>query len=243
MNIHFLLGLPRAGNTLFGSLMNQNRNVRVTPNSILPVLLYNILDTKNHGIYQNFPDPRGINDVAKKLFSNYYNHLNVDNVIDRGAWGLPHLLNLLQNLVTKRKYIILYRPILECLASFVKIDKPKNVHKYCDEHMTNSIISQNLQSIQNIYNSNENFKIIHYDDFCKDAIGLIKDSCDFLDIPFIEPNLGDMKQFNLDGYKYTDEAFHAIKTNGINRSDLHIEDYLPIGVIDKYKDYEVKRND
>ena len=52
-----------------------------------------------------------------------------------------------------------------------------------------------------------------------------------------------MKQFNLDGYKYTDEAFHAIKTNGINRSDSHIEDYLPIDVIDKYKDYEVKRND
>ena len=58
-----------------------------------------------------------------------------------------------------------------------------------------------------------------------------------------EPNLGAMKQFNLDGYKYTDEVFHTIKTNGINRSDLHIEDYLPIDVIDKYKDYEVKRND
>ena len=96
MNIHFLLGLPRAGNTLFGSLMNQNRNVRVTPNSILPVLLYNILDTKNHGIYQNFPDPRGIDDVARRLFSNYYNHLNVDNIIDRGAWGLPYLSNILQ---------------------------------------------------------------------------------------------------------------------------------------------------
>ena len=40
--------VPRAGNTLFGSLMNQNRNVRVTANSILHVLLYNILDTKNH---------------------------------------------------------------------------------------------------------------------------------------------------------------------------------------------------
>ena len=56
-------------------------------------------------------------------------------------------------------------------------------------------------------------------------------------------NLGALKQFNLDCYKYTDEVFHTIKTNGINRSDLHIEDYLPIDVIDKYKDYEVKRND
>ena len=243
MNIHFLLGLPRAGNTLFGSLMNQNRNVRVTPNSILPVLLYNILDTKNHGIYQNFPDPRGIDDVARRLFSNYYNHLNVDNIIDRGAWGLPYLSNILQNLVRERKYIILYRPILECLASFVKIDKPQDVHKYCDEHMTNSIISQNLKSIQNIYNSNENFKIIHYDDLCKDPLVHIKDVCNFLDISYIEPDLGDIKQFNLDGYKYTDKDFHEIRTNGVNKEDLLIEDYLPIDVIDKYKDYEVKRND
>ena len=243
MNIHFLLGLPRAGNTLFGSLMNQNRNVRVTPNSILPVLLYNILDTKNHGIYQNFPDPRGIDDVARRLFSNYYNHLNVDNIIDRGAWGLPYLSNILQNLVRERKYIILYRPILECLASFVKIDKPQDVHKYCDEHMTNSIISQNLKSIQNIYNSNENFKIIHYDDLCKDPLVHIKDVCNFLDISYIEPDLGNIKQFNLDGYKYTDKDFHEIRTNGVNKEDLLIEDYLPIDVIDKYKDYEVKRND
>ena len=243
MNIHFLLGLPRAGNTLFGSLMNQNRNVRVTPNSILPVLLYNILDTKNHGIYQNFPDPRGIDDVARRLFSNYYNHLNVDNIIVRGAWGLPYLSNILQNLVRERKYIILYRPILECLASFVKIDKPQDVHKYCDEHMTNSIISQNLKSIQNIYNSNENFKIIHYDDLCKDPLVHIKDVCNFLDISYIEPDLGNIKQFNLDGYKYTDKDFHKIRTNGVNKEDLHIEDYLPIDVIDKYKDYEVKRND
>ena len=69
MNIHFLLGLPRAGNTLFGSLMNQNRNVRVTANSIIPVLIHNILETKNHGIYHNFPDPRGIDDIIRKLFS------------------------------------------------------------------------------------------------------------------------------------------------------------------------------
>ena len=32
--IFFLSGLPRAGNTLFGSLMNQNPDVAVTANSI-----------------------------------------------------------------------------------------------------------------------------------------------------------------------------------------------------------------
>jgi hypothetical protein len=243
MKIHFLLGLPRAGNTLFGSLMNQNHNVKVTANSIIPVLLYNILDTKNHGTYENFPDPRGIDGVVKNLFSNYYEHLNVDNVIDRGAWGLPFLSDILKKLFSDRRYIILYRPILECLASFVRIDKPKDVRKYCDEHMTNSIISQSLRSTQNIYNSNENFMIVHYDDFCKDPISHLKDVCNFLDIPYVEPDLTNIKQFDIDGYKYIVNTFHSIRTNDIKRSELHVEDYLPIDVIDKYKDYEVKRND
>jgi hypothetical protein len=33
-DIFFLHGLPRAGNTVFGSIMNQNKDVAVTANSI-----------------------------------------------------------------------------------------------------------------------------------------------------------------------------------------------------------------
>ena len=47
-NYYFLCGLPRAGNTLFGSLMNQNKNVKVSAYSILPNMFTSILDFKNN---------------------------------------------------------------------------------------------------------------------------------------------------------------------------------------------------
>ena len=38
--IYFLCGLPRAGNTLLGSIVNQNKNIKITANSIVPDILY-----------------------------------------------------------------------------------------------------------------------------------------------------------------------------------------------------------
>ena len=42
--IFFLEGLPRAGNTLLGSILNQNPDIAVTANSITPDILYNIFE-------------------------------------------------------------------------------------------------------------------------------------------------------------------------------------------------------
>ena len=47
----------------------------------------------------------------------------------------------------------------------------------------------------------------------------------------------------MDGYKYSDNTFHPIRTHEVKKEQLHIEDYLSIDIIDKYKDYEVKFND
>ena len=53
-NITFLTGLPRAGNTLFSSLLNQNKNIVATPNSIVPDLLHESFRCKHNITYQNF---------------------------------------------------------------------------------------------------------------------------------------------------------------------------------------------
>ena len=247
MNIYFLTGIPRAGNTLFGSIMNQNQNVKVSANSTVPVLIDNILATKDHKIYQNFPDHRLVDNVIENLFENYYAPLNVDNIIDRGAWGLDYLLSITKHLIKDRKYIILYRPILEVLASFVKLEKPDSVHKLCDHLMTDGILIQSIDSIQNIINSNEQYKVIHYDDFVNNPIFYIKDTCEFLNIPYVEPNLSNIQQFDIDGCVYDDTVqfadFHTIRTNEIQKSHTNIGDYLPIDIINKYKDCEVKFND
>jgi len=44
--IFFLVGLPRAGNTLLGSILNQNPDIAVTANSITPDILYALYQKK-----------------------------------------------------------------------------------------------------------------------------------------------------------------------------------------------------
>ena len=74
MNIYFLTGMPRAGNTLFGSLMNQNPNIKVSPNSLNALLLRNIINIKHEQLFKNFPDYKGIDNVVDNFFNNYYKH-------------------------------------------------------------------------------------------------------------------------------------------------------------------------
>ena len=69
-DIFFLHGLPRAGNTVFGSIMNQNKNVAVTANSIC----YNIIAIyllQRTDIFKNFPDYKSLQNVTKNVLNNY----------------------------------------------------------------------------------------------------------------------------------------------------------------------------
>ena len=55
-DIFFLHGLPRAGNTLFSSIMNQNPGVAVTANSICADMMGELFMLKHTDIFKNFPD-------------------------------------------------------------------------------------------------------------------------------------------------------------------------------------------
>jgi len=39
---YFLCSLPRAGNTLLGSILNQSKDIKLTANSILPEIIYQL---------------------------------------------------------------------------------------------------------------------------------------------------------------------------------------------------------
>ena len=122
--IYFLTGLPRSGNTLLSSIVNKNKSVKITANSILPTILYSLKELKNNNIFLNFPDHKSFDNVLFNVFNNYYKNWNCDIIIDRGPWGTPANLNILKTIFDELKFIILHRPVLEILASFIKIEKP-----------------------------------------------------------------------------------------------------------------------
>ena len=243
ININFLTGLPRAGNTLLSSVLNQNPNVKVSAYSVLPLLINNILDVKNNNRFKNFPDFEGIDNIVKKLFENYYAHYQCNNIIDRGAWG--YHLDALEHMSINNRFIVLYRPILEVLTSFVKIDKPKNVIKYCDELLlTETILSDSLHSIQQVVDNKKNYILITYNDLVTDINLCMKKICTFIEVPFVEPDLKNIRQLKINNVEYNDNVlraqYHAIRTEEIKKNENKIEDYLPQEVIQKYKNFDVR---
>jgi len=243
MNIYFLTGIPRAGNTLLSSIFNQNPYAKITPYSVLPMLINNVLSTKNDTTYKNFPDFKGVDNIVNNLFKNYYEHYKCSTVIDRSSWG--SFLNILEHMPVNNKFIILYRPILEVLTSFVKVEKPIDVVKYCDDLLLKkTILSNSLTSTQNIIDSKKEYLLITYDDLVNNICECIKKICKFVNVSYIEPDLNSIRQLNINNIEYDDSVlsgdFHTIRTGEIIKNKTNIEDFLPKEVINKYKNFDVR---
>jgi hypothetical protein len=55
--LFFLVALPRSGNTMFASIMNQNKDLVVTANSITLEIMKDLFLLKQTDVFQEFPRP------------------------------------------------------------------------------------------------------------------------------------------------------------------------------------------
>ena len=248
---YFLCSVPRAGNTIFSSFINQSEKVKVTANSVLPSILFNLDNVKQDLIYKNFPDEKSYLNVYKNIIKNYYKEWQASYIIDRGPWGTPKNLQLLKLIIPKPKFIILYRPVLECLASFIKVINPsanaKNNEMLCDYLLSrDDNIGKSMWSIQNIISNKEDYIIINYDDFVLNPNVEVKKIFKFLKIPFKSLNTSNISQFSINDVQYNDGVFntffgeplHTIRNNKIEKNSYKIEDYLPKKIIEKYSEVD-----
>ena len=241
---YFLSGMPRSGNTLLGSIINQNPNLNVTSNTILTDILYQTFLLKNGQIYQNFPDEESLDNVIKNVLNNYYQKWKAKFIIDRGVWGTPGNLEVLKLIIKKPKFIILYRPVLECLASFIKIENPTNIEERCEYLMEeDGMIKKSLWSIKNIIKEKENHIIINYSDLIKNPSNEINKIYKFLKIDKFKHTFNNLSDFSANGIKYNDSvlfaSLHTIRTDKIKSNKYKIKDYLPASIIEKYSNLDI----
>ena len=101
-----LHGLPRAGNTLLASIINQNPKVAVTANSIIADMLGELYMLKHTDIFKNFPDHKSFDNVTKSLLQTYYKDWPQEYIIDRAPWGIPVNLKFLKEVQEDIKIIV-----------------------------------------------------------------------------------------------------------------------------------------
>ena len=247
--IFFLSGLPRAGNTLLSSIINENKNIKVSANTVLADVIYQLNLIKEYDIFNNFPDHKSLNNITNNVFNNYYKDWKVDYIIDRGPWGTPTNLFYLKNIIKKPKFILLNRPILDCLASIINIEKPKNIEERCHILMQDDgtygpgsgILAKYLRSMKNIIINKEKHILIDYFDLVHDPENTIKKISTFLNVSI--KYVKDFKQFSINGIKYNDKIYsvnyHKIITKKLKHSCIKKENILPKNIIDKYKEYTI----
>ena len=105
--LFFLVALPRSGNTLFASIMNQNPEIAATPNSITLEIMKDLFLLKQTDVFQNYPDHKSLDNVLDAVYDNYYKDWPQRIIIDRGPVTTVGNLALMQKHY-KRPLSVLY---------------------------------------------------------------------------------------------------------------------------------------
>jgi len=250
--IFFLVGLPRAGNTLLSSILNQNPDIAVTANSITPDIIYNVSQIKDISNFKNFPDHPSLNNIAHHVFDLYYKNWKQPYIIDRSPWGTPGNLKLLRETQENIKIIVLTRDIIEVLASFIRWSQAnpnnfmdtvnfKTIEEQCDALIGTTMISHNLLAINNLLlrENKSSYHLVRYNDLVKYSERIIKGIYNYLEIPPFKHRYTNLDQFKINGMKYNDSAvgekLHSIKTDCIVKSDYDAYRLIPKAIVKQYK--------
>ena len=256
-NIYFISGLPRSGNTLLSSILNENPEIYATGKSSNVEVFYRLYEMYNSEYYKEYPEDTGLDNILFSYFETFYKNIKEKTVIERGDWITPYnLQNLSTYVPNKLKIIIMTRNIPDIIRSFIAVSNRnpnyylnteyenfKNNLNYKSELdfkvdliMNNNHLKNMISSIQ-ILKNNKDFLFVDYDDFVDNPYDILEKIYKYLDLPIFIHDLTDIKQ--LEGYQ--DYLFfndtHTIEQRYIRKRNLDIE--LPQYIIDKYSKYNL----
>jgi sulfotransferase len=143
---YFLSGLPRSGNTLLSSILNQNP--KIYSSGISPIVEYlwrshNISLTDTDALRPSSYNHN--NNLLKNIIKTYYLDVEKEIIFDRNkGWGNTSNTDLIKKYIDKKpKIIFTVRPIIEILASYITItEKAQTLEDYMEK--TNWAYKYNL---------------------------------------------------------------------------------------------------
>jgi len=218
--LFFLVALPRSGNTLFASIMNQNSEIACTANSVTLEILKNIFLIKTTDTFQNFPDHKSLNNVLDNVYNLYYKDWPQRIIIDRGpvmTSGNPGNFELMQKHFKHNfKCIILLRDLMDVLASYMQwyTENPSSfVNKlgFNDEEKLLALMKENgaivkeLKAIQNSYNYPNLCHYVRYDDMVSNPEQEFRKIYNFIDEPYFNHYFDNLNQVKINGLSYDDK--------------------------------------
>ena len=248
--LFFLVALPRSGNTLFASIMNQNPEIATTANSITLDIMKVLFLLKQTEVFQNFPDHKSLDNVLDNVYNLYYKDWPQRIIIDRGPVlisGKPGNFELIKkHFKYEFKCIILLRDLMDVLASYMQwytenpdsfVNKLGNndEEKLLQLMREDGAIVKEIKSIQNSYNYPNMCHFIRYNDMVANPEKVFKKLYKFLDEPYYPHQFQNLKQININDIEYNDTVLgknmHTIKSTVKKQINNYI---VPKSIREKY---------
>ena len=215
--LFFLVALPRSGNTLFASIINQNPELIVTANSITLEIMKDLYLLKHTDVFQNFPDDKSLDNIIDIVYDIYYKDWPQSIIIDRGPVMTPGNFALMQKHFKRPfKCIVLLRDLMDVLASYMKwyTENPdafpnrfglKNDEEKLFKIMNKEgAVAKDLEAIKNSFNYPNICHYIKYDDLVSQPEKEIKKIYNFIEEPYFNHKFNNLQQVEVNGMKYDD---------------------------------------
>jgi hypothetical protein len=250
--IFFLMALPRSGNTLFASLINQNPNVACTANSITLEIMKDLYLLKQTDVFQNFPDHRSMDNVMDSVYDLYYKHWPQQCIIDRGPIMTPgNFMVMQQHFKQPIKCVIIWRDLMDVLASYIKWFENEPTafpNKYGKNTIEEKLmmlmnkdgaIAKELIAIQNALNPEYKHMshVVRYEDLVTNPENTLRSIYNFFKIEYYQHRFHNLSQVNINGLSYDDKVvgnkMHTIKTE-MKLEENPYKKMIPQSIIDKY---------
>jgi sulfotransferase len=215
--LFFLVALPRSGNTLFASIMNQNPEIAATPNSITLEIMKDLFLLKETDVFQNYPDHKSLDNVLDAVYDNYYKDWPQRIIIDRGPVMTPGNFALMQKHFKRPfKCIVLLRDLMDVLASYMQWYTenssafPNRYNCKNDEEKlsmimnTKGAVAKDLDAIKNAFNYPDICCFVKYDDIVTQPEQEFRRIYKFLGEPYFNHRFDNLDQVSVNGLSYDD---------------------------------------
>ena len=215
----FLIAMPRSGNTLFASIMNQNPEIAATANSITLEIMKDLFLLKQTDVFLNYPDHKSLDNVLDSVYDLYYKDWPQRIIIDRGPVTTPGNFQLMQKHFKRPfKCIVLVRDLMDVLASYMQWytenpDAFPNRYdcKNDDEKLTmimnkDGAVAKALEAMKNAHNHPDICHIVKYDDMVTNPEQEFKKIYKFLGESYFNHRFDNLDQVKVNGLSYDDRV-------------------------------------
>lgn len=257
---YFLAGLHRSGNTVLSSILNQNPDFYVSPISPLVEYMWRCHIDDFEGSLTN-PKTYRKNKMISEMIKNYYEDIDKPVIVDRSkSWANPdNIVMIKQYISEKPKVIFTIRPLIECVASEIKIRKehilldmkkaqyPINNKFSINDNIAEFILQGNLyftetlaiQSLSDPSNSGI-IHIVDYHELINSPTNTINNIYNFLDLPEYTHDFKNIKRIEheLDLKVGLPADLHKIRKK-LESSGLKPLDYVSQNIVDKCNEMDL----